>query len=106
VVVVAPRAIRFPWLQPHLGGNVERLMGVVWSSRIPSCRGDLRIVKELHRQSFFFFVSGMDAVFLTRSVTSHPQPITSGRLSKERQRRRAVDTVWRLKMKGFSMILL
>jgi hypothetical protein len=30
----------------------------------------------------------------------------SGRLREERQRRRAVDTVWRLKMKGFSRISL
>jgi hypothetical protein len=29
VVVAAPRAIRFSWLQSHLGGNVERLVGVV-----------------------------------------------------------------------------
>jgi hypothetical protein len=36
----------------HLGGNVERFMGVVWSSRISSGCGDLRIVKELHRQFF------------------------------------------------------
>jgi hypothetical protein len=52
VVVVAPRAIRSPGLQPHLGGNVERLVGVVWSSRISSGCVDLRIVKELHRQFF------------------------------------------------------
>jgi hypothetical protein len=31
VVVVAPRAIRSLRLQPHLDGNVERLVGVVWS---------------------------------------------------------------------------
>jgi hypothetical protein len=28
VVVVAPRAIRSPGFNPHLGGNVERLVGV------------------------------------------------------------------------------
>jgi hypothetical protein len=49
VVVAVPHAIRSPWLQPHLGGNIERLVGVVWSSRILSGCGDLRIVKELHR---------------------------------------------------------
>jgi hypothetical protein len=54
----------------------------------------------------FFFVFGTDVVFLTRSATSHPQSTTSGRLREERQRRRAVDTVWRLKMKGFSRISL
>jgi hypothetical protein len=52
VVVTAPRAIRSPRLQPHLGGNVERLVGVVWSPRISSGCGDLLIVKELHRQFF------------------------------------------------------
>jgi hypothetical protein len=36
VVVVTPCAIRSPRLQPNLGGNVERLMGVVWSSWISS----------------------------------------------------------------------
>jgi hypothetical protein len=30
----------------------------------------------------------------------------SGRLREERQRRRAIDTVWRLKMKVFSRISL
>jgi hypothetical protein len=52
VVVAAPRAIRSLRLQPHLGGNVEKLVEVVWSSRISSSCGDLRIVKELHRQFF------------------------------------------------------
>jgi hypothetical protein len=52
VVVAPPRAIRSPRLQPHLGGNIERLVGVVWSLRISSGCGDLRIVKELHRQFF------------------------------------------------------
>jgi hypothetical protein len=49
VVVAASRAIRSPRLQPHLGGNVERFVGVVWSSRFSSGCGDLQIVKELHR---------------------------------------------------------
>jgi hypothetical protein len=34
--------------------------------------------------SSFFFVSGTDVVFLTYSVTSHPQPTMSGRLREER----------------------
>jgi hypothetical protein len=51
-VVAVPRAIRSPRLQPHLDGNAERLVGVMWSSRISSGRGDLRIIKELHRQFF------------------------------------------------------
>jgi hypothetical protein len=52
MMVAAPRAIRSPWLQPHLDGNIERLVGIVWSARISSGCGDLRIVKELHRQFF------------------------------------------------------
>jgi hypothetical protein len=52
VVVALPRAIRSPRLQPHLSGNVERLVGVVWSLRISSSCGDLRIVKEFYRQFF------------------------------------------------------
>jgi hypothetical protein len=52
VAVVMPRAIRSPRLQPHLGGNIERLVRVVWSSRISSGCGDLWITKELHRQFF------------------------------------------------------
>jgi hypothetical protein len=72
VVVVTPRAIRSSWLQPHLDGNVERLVGVVWSLRISFDCGDLRIVKELHRQFFILFIFRTDVVFLTRSATSHP----------------------------------
>jgi hypothetical protein len=52
VVVVAPRAIRSRWLQTHIDGNVERLVGVVWSSRVSCGCGDLQIVKELHRRFF------------------------------------------------------
>jgi hypothetical protein len=52
VVVAAPRTIRSPQLQPHLSGNIERLVGVVWYSRISSGCGDLWIIKELHRQFF------------------------------------------------------
>jgi hypothetical protein len=52
VMVAAPRAIRSSRLQPHLGGNIERLVRVVWSSRISSGCGDLQIVKELHWQFF------------------------------------------------------
>jgi hypothetical protein len=103
VVVVVPRAIRSSRFQPRLGGNVERFVGVVWSLRILCGYGDLRIIKEFHRQLFVF---GADVVFLTRSTTSRPLPTTLGRLREEWQRWRTVDTVWRLKMKGFSRILL
>ena len=69
---------------------------------VPLCLDDnLRLVR-----SSFFFGFGTDVIFLTRSATSRPQPTTSGRFWEERQRRGAVDTVWRLKTKGISRILL
>jgi hypothetical protein len=40
----------FLLLQPHLDGDVEKLVGVVWSLRISSGCGDLRIVNEHHRR--------------------------------------------------------
>jgi hypothetical protein len=52
MVVATPRTIRISRLQPHLGGNIERLVEVVCSSRILSGCGNLWIVKELHRQLF------------------------------------------------------
>jgi hypothetical protein len=52
VVMATSRAIRSPRLQLHLDGNIERLVGVVCSSRISSGCGDLRIIKELHWQFF------------------------------------------------------
>jgi hypothetical protein len=52
VVMAASRAIRSSRLQPHLDSNVERLVGVVWSSRISSGSRDLRIIMELHWQFF------------------------------------------------------
>jgi hypothetical protein len=54
----------------------------------------------------FFFVFGTDMVFMTRSATSRLQSTTSSRLREERQRRRTIDAVWRLEMKGFSRISL
>jgi hypothetical protein len=58
VVVAVPCAIRSSRLQPHLSGNVERLVGVVWSLQILSGYGDLWIVKELHRQFFLLRLQG------------------------------------------------
>jgi hypothetical protein len=106
VVVAAPRAIMFPQLQPHLDGDVEKLVGVVRSLRIPFGRGDLRSSRSFIGNLSYFFISGTDMVFSTCSATSCPQPTTSGRLREERQRSRAINTVWRLKMKSFSRISL
>jgi hypothetical protein len=80
VVVAASSAIRSPLLQPHLGGNVEKLVGVVWSSGISSSYGIFGSSRSFIDSSSFFFVFGTDVVFLTRSATSRPQPTTSGRL--------------------------
>jgi hypothetical protein len=50
VVAAMSSPIKSPWLQPHLDGDVEKFVGVVWSSRTSSGCGCLRIVKELHRR--------------------------------------------------------
>ena len=42
--------IMSPWLQSHLGGDVEKPVGVVWFSSTSSVDGDLQIVMELHRR--------------------------------------------------------
>ena len=39
-----------PRFQPHLGGDVEKFVGVAWFSRISYGGGGLRIVIELHRR--------------------------------------------------------
>jgi hypothetical protein len=30
VVAAAPCRIKSPWLHPHLGGDIEKFVGVVW----------------------------------------------------------------------------
>ena len=50
MVAAASLPIKSSQLQPHLDGDVEKLVGVVWSSWISSGWGDLRIFMELHRQ--------------------------------------------------------
>jgi hypothetical protein len=88
VVVATPRAIRSPRLQPHLGGNVERPVGVVWSSRISSGCGDLQIVKELHRQ--FFLLRLRDGCGLLdlfgdfSSATNNVRPTQGGAAARRR----------------------
>jgi hypothetical protein len=95
MVMAAPHSIRSPWLQPHLSGNIERLVGVLWSSRILSGCRDLQIIKDLHRWFFLLLHLREDVVFLTRS-TNNVRP-TQGEAAAATR----VDTVWRLKMKGF-----
>jgi hypothetical protein len=91
VAVAVSRAIRSPRLQPHLGGKVERLVGVVWSSRIFSGCGDLRIVKELHRQ-FFLLLCLQDGCGLVDpfgdfpSATNNVMPTQEGAVAAARRR--------------------
>jgi hypothetical protein len=91
VVVAAPRAIRSPRLQPHLGDNVESLVGVVWSSRFSSGCGDLWIVKELHRQ-FFLLLRLRDGCGLLDpfgdfpSATNNVRPTQGGAAAAARRR--------------------
>ena len=61
LVMAALVVIMFLGFQPHLGGDVEKLVSVVWFSRTSSGCGDLRIVKEINSYSFFVF--GADVVF-------------------------------------------
>jgi hypothetical protein len=91
VVAAMPRAIRSSRLQPHLGGNIERLMGVVWSSRISSGCGDLRIVKELHRQFFLLLhLRGgcglLDPFSDFPSATKNVRPAQGGAAAAARRR--------------------
>jgi hypothetical protein len=81
VVVVASRAIRSPRLEPHLGGNVERLVGVVWSLRISYGYGDLQIVKELHRQ-FFLLLHLWDGCGLLDPFGDFPSATNNARLTQ------------------------
>jgi hypothetical protein len=106
VVTTASSPIKYPQFQPHLGGDVEKLVGVLWSSRTFLAVGIFGSSRRFISGASFFFISGTDVAFWARLGTYHWQPTMSGRLWVERQRRRAVDTVWRLKMKGISKISL
>jgi hypothetical protein len=90
VVVASSPAIRSLRLQPHLSGNVERLVGVVWSSRISSGCGDLRIVNELHRQFFLFLRLQDECGFLDPfddfpSATNNVRPTQGGAAAATRR---------------------
>jgi hypothetical protein len=90
VVVVAPHAIRSLRLQTHLGGNIERLVGVVWSLRISSGCGDLRIIKELHRQFFLLHLRDgcglLDPFGDFTSATNNVRPTQRGAAAATRRR--------------------
>jgi hypothetical protein len=80
-VVVAPRAIRSFRLQPYLNGSVKRLVGVLWSSSFSSGCGDLRIVKELHRQ-FFLLLRLWDGCGLFDLFNDFPSATNNVRLTQ------------------------
>jgi hypothetical protein len=54
------------------GGDIEKLVGVVWFARTSSAVGISGSSRSFISGYSFFFVSGMDVVLLTRSATSHP----------------------------------
>jgi hypothetical protein len=55
VVVATSSPIKSLRLQPHLDGDGEKLVGVVWFFEDFFWLGDLWIVMELHRQLFLLF---------------------------------------------------
>ena len=104
MVTASSISIMSPQFRSHLGGDVEKLMGVVCFSRAFSSGGDLRIVVELHRR-FILLLRHRDGCGLLDPFGDFPFTTNNVRPAKEkRQRRRAVDTVWRLKTKGISMV--
>jgi hypothetical protein len=91
VVVATPRTIRSSRLQSHLGSYAERLVGVVWSSRISSGCGDLRIVEVLHRQFFLLLRLRDGCGFLDPfgdfpSATNNVRPTQGGAAATTRRR--------------------
>jgi hypothetical protein len=110
MMVAVPRAIRSPRLQPHLGGNIERLVGVVWSSRISSGCGDLQIVKELHRQ-FFLLLCLRDGCGLLDpfgdfpSATNNISP-THGGAAAAMRRRHGLEVEDEGLLKDFAVIFI
>jgi hypothetical protein len=54
VAAVSSSPIKSLRLQPYLDGDVEKLVGVAWSSRTSSGYGDLQIVKELYWRFILF----------------------------------------------------
>jgi hypothetical protein len=100
---MVPRVILFPRHQPYLDGDIEKLVSVVWSSRISSGYGDLRIVKELHRH-FILLIRlhkgcGIFDPFADFSSTTNNVRPTQGGAAAEARRRHGleVEGEWPLK---------
>jgi len=91
LVTAALLAIRSPQLQPHLGGDVEKLVGVVCFSRTSSGGGGLRIVMELHRR-FILLLRLWDRCGLFDpfddfpSITNNVKPALGGAAAAARRR--------------------
>ena len=81
MVVAASLPISSSRLQPHLDGDVEKLVEVVWSLRILSGYGDLRIVMELHRQ-FNFLLRLRDGCGLLDPFGDFPSATNNVRLTQ------------------------
>ena len=91
MVVAASLPIRSSRLQPHLDGDVEKFVEVVWSLRILSGYGDLRIIMDLHRQ-FNFLLRLRDGCGLLDpfgdfpSATNNVRPTQGGAAAAARRR--------------------
>jgi hypothetical protein len=91
VAAAASSPIKSPRLQPHLDGDVEKFVGVVSPSRTSSGRGDLRIIKELHRQFILLLHLRDECGFLGPfgdfpPATNDARPVMGGAAAAARRR--------------------
>ena len=83
--------IMSPQLQSHLGGDVEKPVGVVWFLMGSSGGGDLRIVMEFHRR-FILLLRLWDGCGLFDpfgdfpSATNNVKPVLGGAAAAARRR--------------------
>ena len=91
MVTASSLSIRSPRFQSHLGGDVEKLVGVVCFSRAFSGGDDLRIVVELHRR-FILPLRNRDGCGLLDpfgdflSATNNVRPAQGGAAAAARRR--------------------
>ena len=109
MVAAVSRAIMSPRLQSHLDGDVEKLVAVVWFLRTSSGRGDLRIVKELHRQLFLLHLRNgcglLDPFRDFPSATNNVRLALGGVVTAAR-RRHCLEVEDEGHLKGFSVIFV
>ena len=94
-------AITYSWLQPHFEGDAEKLVGVVWYSRISSGGDGLRIVMEPYRWFILLFLLLCNGCYLLDPFGDFPSATNNIRLAlggaaTAARRRHGL----RLKMKG------